>query len=126
MAGDEPPQSITLYAKTSFHSFISRVHFAPLLLFFAVSGIWRTLGLHSHLLDRLSTIHTSHQLKDGSGLTSAFLMMFALIMAVSFILTTVLGVVMAIKFGRSRRAALYCLAFGVVFPMLLILLRVLS
>jgi hypothetical protein len=44
-------------------------------------------------------------------------------MAASFIVTTVLGVVMALKFGRSRRAAFYCLAFGVICPLLLVLLR---
>jgi len=97
--------------------------FAPFLLFFALSGIWQTLGLHSELLSRLSTIHTSHQLKNGSGLTSSILVIFVVIMALSFIVTTLLGVVMAIKFGRSRRAAFYCLAFGVVFPLLLVLIR---
>jgi hypothetical protein len=100
--------------------------FAPLLLFFAISGIWQTLGIHSHLLDRLSTIHTSHSLKAGDGLTSVFLMIVVVLMAVSFIVTTMLGVVMAIKFGRSRRAALYCIGFGVVCPFVFVLLRVLS
>jgi hypothetical protein len=32
--------------------------FAPMLLFFAASGIWQTLGIHPRLLQRLSTIHT--------------------------------------------------------------------
>jgi hypothetical protein len=100
--------------------------FAPLLLFFAVSGIWQTLGLHSPILERLSTIHTSHQLKAGGGLTSIFLLVFALFMAASFIVTTILGVIMAIQYGRNRRAAFYCLAFGVVFPLVLILARVLA
>jgi Na+/H+ antiporter NhaC len=100
--------------------------FAPLLLFFAISGIWQTLGLHSHLLDRLSTIHTSHQLKSGGGLTSVFLMFFALVMAASFIVTTILGVMMAIKYGRNRRAVFYCLAIGVVCPLVLTLLRALA
>ena len=109
----------------SIHLYLGCI-FAPLLLFFAISGIWQTLGLHSNLLDRLSTIHTSHQLKSGEGLTSFFLMLFALLMAVSFIVTTILGVLMAIQYGRSRRAAFYCLAFGVAFPLLLILVRALA
>jgi hypothetical protein len=109
----------------SIHLYLGCV-FAPLLLFFAISGIWQTLGLHSHLLDRLSTIHTSHQLKSGGGLTSVLLMFFALIMAASFIVTTILGVLMAIKYGRNRRSAFYCLAFGVVFPLVLILFRALA
>jgi hypothetical protein len=100
--------------------------FAPLLLFFAVSGVWQTLGLHSPLLERLSTIHTSHQLKSGGGLTSIFLLVFVLIMAASFIVTTILGVIMAIQYGRNRRAAFYCLVFGVVFPLVLVLVRALT
>lgn len=109
----------------SIHLYLGCV-FAPLLLFFAISGIWQTLGLHSNLLDRLSTIHTSHQLKTGEGLTSLFLMLFVLLMAVGFIVTTILGVLMAIKYGRSRRATFYCLFFGVAFPLLLILVRALG
>ncbi len=99
--------------------------FAPLLLFFAISGIWQTLGLQSRLLARLSTIHTSHALKVGGSLTNALLMIFVLGMAVSFIITTVLGVIMAIKYGRNRRAAFYCLAFGIAFPLVLILIGIL-
>jgi len=49
---------------------------------------------------------------------------FVLIMAASFILSTVLGVVMAFKYGRSRRAALYCLAVGVAIPLVLILIAI--
>jgi hypothetical protein len=96
--------------------------FAPLLLFFAFSGLWQTLGLHAPFLDRLSTIHTSHGTKAGNGFNSLFLMIFVILMAVSFVITTLLGVVMALKFGR-RRAAFYCLAFGVAVPMILIMLR---
>jgi hypothetical protein len=109
----------------SIHLYLGCI-FAPLLLFFAISGIWQTLGVHSQWLSRLSTIHMSHQLKDGTGLTSGWLLIFVLIMAVSFVVTTILGVVMAIKYGRSRRAAYYCLAFGVAFPLALILIRALG
>jgi hypothetical protein len=109
----------------SIHLYIG-CFFAPLLLFFAVSGIVQTLGLHnrSHLLERLSTVHTSHGLKAGGSLSSFFLMMFVLIMAASFIATTILGIVMALKFRRSRRAALYCLAAGGAIPVAIILITV--
>jgi len=50
------------------------------------------------------------------------MLLFVLIMAVCLIITTILGVIMAIKYGRNRRAAYYCLAIGVVFPLVLILL----
>src|SRR6478672_8450976 len=32
--------------------------FAPLLLFFALSGIWQTLGWNTPLLQKLSSLHT--------------------------------------------------------------------
>ena len=109
----------------SIHLYLGCV-FAPLLLFFAISGIWQSLGVRSGFLARLSTIHTSHQLKDGSSLSGGLLMILVLIMAVSFVITTILGVVMAIKHGGSRRTVYCCLAFGVAFPMALVLVRALG
>jgi len=109
----------------SIHLYLGCI-FAPLLLFFAVSGIWQALGIRTPLLRLVSTIHTLHDLKSGGGLSSLSLKVFALIMAVSFIVMTILGVVMALKYGRSRRAVYSCLAFGVVFPLILILIRALA
>jgi len=106
----------------SIHLYLGCI-FAPLLLFFAVSGIWQTLGVQSNFLTRLSTIHTSHQLKNGTGLTSRILILFVVLMAVSFIITTVLGVLIAIQHGGSRRAAFCCLTLGVVIPGVLVLCR---
>ena len=97
--------------------------FAPLLLFFAVSGIWQTLGIRSPMLRLMATIHTSHELKSGGGLSSYSLKIFVLLMTVSFIVMTILGVMMAVKYGRSRRSVFYCLALGVIFPLVLILIR---
>ena len=99
-----------------------------MLLFFAISGIWQSLGLGgAGLLKALSTIHTSHRLKSGGVFLSSPVMEgFVLVMAMSFIVTTILGVDMALKFGRSRNVAFYCLAFGVLFPLALVLLRVFS
>jgi hypothetical protein len=108
----------------SIHLYLGCI-FAPMLLFFAISGIWQTLHIPSRILQRLSTIHTSHALKAGGNLNSALMTIFVLVMAASFIFSTILGVVMAFKYGRSRRAALYCLAVGVVVPLVLILLAIL-
>ena len=109
----------------SIHLYLGCV-FAPMLLFFAISGIWQTfasVGAYekSPALARLSTIHTSRGLKVGT-LSSPILRWFVLLMALSFVLTTILGMVMALKFGKSRRAALYCLVAGVVVPLAVILL----
>jgi hypothetical protein len=53
------------------------------------------------------------------------MMAFLLVMAASFMLTTVLGVVMAFKQGRSRRVALTCLGIGIALPLGLVLLALL-
>jgi len=107
--------------------------FAPMLLYFAVSGIWQLAGLHnkgSNALSLLSTLHTSRGLKLKTGeahdLSSPAMRYFIFAMAIAFIITTVLGIVMAFKFGRSRRAAFYCLAAGIGLPLALVLIRVLS
>jgi len=107
----------------SLHLYLGCI-FAPMLLFFAVSGIWQTLGLHfqSHFLLRLSTIHMSHGLKTNDGFSSIFMMIFVICMAVSFIISVILGVIMALKFGGSKRVAFYCLAAGVVIPLAIIVI----
>ncbi|MGZ8919964.1 MAG: hypothetical protein ACXW3L_03175 [Limisphaerales bacterium] len=110
----------------SIHLYLGCV-FAPMLLFFAISGLWQMFGLNSSgLFQTLSTIHTQHQLKSGDALGSPLMFTFVLLMALSFIVTTILGVVMALKFGGSRRATIYCLAAGVLAPLSLVLIRLLS
>lgn len=96
-----------------------------MLLFFAVSGIWQTLGLGgSGVLRSLSTIHTSHGFKSGGTvLTSPAMVGLVLVMAASFIVTNILGIIMAVRFGRSWRTACLCLGAGVAIPMMLVLLR---
>ena len=104
----------------SLHLYLGCI-FAPLLLFFAVSGIWQMLGMQAPLLKRLSSIHTAHGGKNGDGLSSSGMKFFVLLMALAFIITTILGIVLAVKYDRSRRAAWICLALGVVIPMALII-----
>lgn len=107
----------------SLHLYLGCV-FAPMLLFFAVSGIWQMFGLNnrSGLLAALSTLHTEHGLKRGTSLSSPFTLLFVLLMAIAFIVTTILGIMMALKFGKSRRAAVYCLAAGIAIPIALVLI----
>src|ERR1035441_3785524 len=87
----------------SIHLYLGCI-FAPLLLFFAISGVWQTLGFQSEFLHKLSSIHTEQAWKDGSELGSFPLRVFVIVMAVSFMVTTILGVIMAFKFGRNRKA----------------------
>ena len=97
-----------------------------MLLFFAVSGIIQTFGLHhpSPTLVTVSTAHTGRVLKDGFTLSSPILRWFIVFMAVGFVISTVLGVVMALTQGGHRKRALYCLAFGILFPLVVILISV--
>jgi hypothetical protein len=108
----------------SIHLYLGCI-FAPILLFFAISGIWQMFNWNnSGTFQALSSIHTMKRLKTGGAfLSSPLLKIFVLLMAVSFIITTLLGIIMALKFGRSRRAALLCMAAGILIPILLILLR---
>jgi hypothetical protein len=88
--------------------------FAPMLIFFAVSGLWQMFGL-------LSSIHTAHGLKAGPHLMSLSLFCFIVAMALSFIFTIVLGIFMAFRLGH-KRTAIYCLLTGIAIPSLFILL----
>jgi hypothetical protein len=97
--------------------------FAPMLLFFAISGIWQTLGIgHSGSLAMLSTAHIGMRLKNGFTLSSAALRLFIILMAVGFIVTTILGIAMALTQGSNRKTAFYCLTFGVLFPLIVIVI----
>ena len=97
--------------------------FAPMLIFFALSGLWQTMPTkltQSRTFAMLSTIHTSHAMKIGTW-TSVYMRWFVVLMALSLILNLVLGVVMAFKFGH-KRAALYCLAGGIAVPLIFVLM----
>jgi hypothetical protein len=101
--------------------------FAPLLLFFGVSGIWQTLheygtvSLSSGLLKVISTIHTGHRLKSGAGYSSTGLEVLVLLMSVALLVSVAIGIFMAIKSGE-RLVALLCLAVGIFLPLLAIFL----
>ena len=108
----------------SLHLYLGCI-FAPMMLFFTVSGLWQTyyppFSTPSATLNILSTIHTRMGLKIGIDLANPILRYFVLLMAVSFIFSTILGIIMAIKHG-SRKSACACLAFGVLCPLALILI----
>jgi len=97
--------------------------FAPMLLFFAISGIWQTLGWndHSYVFRVLSTAHKNQGLKGGLSLNSPLLALFAIFMSLGLVFSIVTGIVMAFKFGRSC-IAVYTLLAGFVVPALLIVI----
>ena len=96
-----------------------------MLLFFAVSGIWQTLGIRSSFLGWLSALHTSARFKNGHEPSGPAFKLFVIVMSLSFVVSTVLGIMMAFKITKSRKAAFICLALGVIIPAVLVLLRTL-
>jgi hypothetical protein len=107
--------------------------FAPLLTFFAISGIWQTFYWHEgrkdhpapHLLALLSTLHKSNGLKSAgiSNLSSTPFRWLVVAMAVSLLVTMVLGVIMAFRFGRGWLALLSLVA-GFIIPIALVVIKV--
>ena len=86
--------------------------FAPMIVFFAVTGVLQMANLHyndksdSKIVMLASSVHMEHgfKMKDGTAYdwSSPAMKIFVFAMAVGMILTTLLGVVMAFKFGKSR------------------------
>jgi len=89
--------------------------FAPMLLFFAISGIWQTLDIRSPALTALSTIHTSGGLKLHGSLSSPWMKSFVILAAISFTFTVILGIILAFRYGRFR-PAIFCLVVGLAVP----------
>lgn len=102
--------------------------FAPLLLFFTLSGLWqmhpKTLGSFE-LAGHLSTIHTGRGLKAAtlSTLSSPALRALIVAMAVSLVLNVMLGLALAFR-SPHRRTAFWSLFAGTVAPATLVVLVV--
>ena len=100
-----------------------------MLIFFSVSGVWQVFGLQwgekGKLLQLLSTIHMGRNIrfKDPHAFTfdSVWMEYFVVLMALSLIVSIVLGVILAFKYGRGP-LALASLAGGIFVPLVLIFL----
>ena len=100
--------------------------FAPVLIFFAVSGAWQLFDLHRGRKDHsyvppralvsLSAIHMRQQLPSAHQANTTPLRVFILLAATGLVLTTALGIVMAFRFTRSKTTVAICLAAGVAVP----------
>lgn len=94
--------------------------FAPLIIYFCLSGIWQTVEIKSSALAYLSTMHHGGQMKSGETLSSPLLEWIIVAMALSLIFTVLLGVVMALRFGK-KKTALGCILAGIGIPMAVVL-----
>jgi len=106
--------------------------FAPVLIFFAVTGAWQLFGLdrgrkdgsyippHSAVV--LSEIHQFQHLPNTSSESARPLRYFMLAAAVGLVLTTALGIIMAFRYGQSKIWVTSTLVAGVVIPIALLLI----
>ena len=102
--------------------------FAPILIFFAVTGSWQLFNWHESKKDRtytappalaaLSFVHKDAHLPGTPGRQSTPLRYFMLAAAAGLVTTTVIGVVMAYRFSRRPLVATVCLLLGIVLPSL--------
>ena len=86
--------------------------FAPVLIFFAMTGAWQLFALHRGRKDGsysppspvvlLSDVHQFQHLPPTSSEADTPLRYFMLAAAIGLIVTTILGIIMAFRYGRSR------------------------
>jgi hypothetical protein len=106
--------------------------FAPILIFFAVTGAWQLFGLHRYTKDGsytppravavLSEVHTTQHVPAASHGSALPLRFFMLAAAIGLVLTAILGIIMAFKFSRSKSPVVLCLTAGVVIPVVILII----
>lgn len=110
--------------------------FAPLLIYFSLSGAWQVFRLNNvpkegpapmlnSVLHELSNPHTHSTLPGANPKTDSSLMfkIVALLMAIGLVVSALSGLVMAWQYSRSRRLVLFCAGAGITIPMLLLFLK---
>ena len=103
--------------------------FTPILLFFAVTGGLQLFDFHQSRKDGsytapewlrlLSNIHI-HQRWQQAAASNTF-RWFAAAAAIGFLLTSLLGILMAFKLSKSKLTVWLCLIAGALVPILLII-----
>jgi hypothetical protein len=110
--------------------------FAPLLIYFALSGTWQLYHLNGlpkdapatqmqTVLHALSAPHTHSTFPGGNPKEdrSKIFAGFALLTAIGLIVSTVLGILLAIRFGKSRGWVYVALASGALLPIIFLLIH---
>jgi hypothetical protein len=113
------------------HTFLS-VFFSPLLMLFVVTGWWQTvtvnrnkgLGFGSSWIEKLSTIHIDNYfpLSGAHNYSTDLFKVLVVVMCVGFMLTTILGLVMAFRFAKRKASLVLILIAGILVPILLLYL----
>jgi hypothetical protein len=104
--------------------------FAPMLIFFAVTGSWQLFNWHKSKKDRtytapptlaaLSFVHKDAHVPGTPGRQPTPLRYFMLAAAAGLVATTGIGVVMAYRFSQQPMVATVCLLAGIALPAVLL------
>lgn len=105
--------------------------FAPLLIFFAVTGSWQIFNWHEsdrqpggyvapEMLSALSNIHKNAHIPPTKRNSPAPVRYFMFAAAIGLVATTIIGVIMAYRFSRRPMTATICLVSGTVVPVILL------
>lgn len=104
--------------------------FAPMLIFFAISGSWQLFNWHESKKDKsytapaalaaMSFVHKDAHIPGTPGRKPTPLRYFMLAAAAGLVATSALGVVMAYRFSRRPTAATICLLAGIAAPAVLL------
>lgn len=107
------------------------VFFAPLLMFFLISGSWQTFDLHEAskdgsykppaIIKSLSQVHKNQRWVDGKMVPKASkpFQCLIILMVVGLLATTILGIIMAFKYTRGW-IVWCCLFLGFFVPVALL------
>ena len=106
--------------------------FAPVLIFFAVTGAWQVFALHRTMKDGsyvvpqavaiLSEIHQTQHIPPTTSEKNTPLRYFMAAAAFGLVITTVLGIVLAFRFSSSKAPVIASLVAGVLIPLALLLI----
>ena len=106
--------------------------FAPVLIFFAVTGAWQLFSLHRGRKDHsyippkavvvASEVHQFQHIGGAGSEAATPLRYFILAAAIGLVTTTCLGIIMAFRYGQSRAWAVICLASGLIIPVAILLI----
>ena len=115
---------------------LRRVHlylgcfFAPLLIFYVVTGWYQTVNPDrrkgvsdsTDLISRLSRVHVEqyYPTESASGYSTRLFRGLVVIMATALITTVILGIVLAFRSSRNKWPVWLSLALGIVLPVLLL------
>ena len=119
----------TMKSLRSLHLYLGCL-FAPMLIFFAVTGSWQLFNWHQSSKDKtyiappslaaLSFIHKDAHIPGTPGRQATPLRYFMLASAIGLVATTIIGIVMAFRFSNRPLVATLCLLAGIALPGILL------